>query len=83
MVRVLKLGKTVVKTSSPIHPDYCEVCGCPKDICCKSVGAKEVLDFILLKQPTDLVVACICGDVKLMIDKKELEKFVVELGKGD
>ena len=42
----------------------------------KCVGAKEVLDFVLSKQPKDLVVSCICGDIKLMIDKKELEEFV-------
>jgi len=37
---------------------------------------KRILEFIKSKQPKDLVVACICGDVKWMIDKKELEEFL-------
>jgi hypothetical protein len=39
---------TITKPS-PIHTDYCTDCGCPKDICCKRVGAKEELEWLLEK----------------------------------
>jgi hypothetical protein len=43
------------------------------------LGAKKLTKFIESKQPKDLVVSCICGDIKLMIDKKELKQFIEEM----
>ena len=39
-------------------------------------GAEKVLDFIVSKQPKGMECTCLCGHIKYMIDKIELEDFV-------
>jgi hypothetical protein len=39
-------------------------------------GKRDTMRFIESKQPKDLVCTCLCGDIKWMIDKKELKEFV-------
>jgi len=43
-------------------------------------GAKwmgeKILEFIKSKQPKGMRAQCLCGHIKWMIDKKELEEFI-------
>ena len=45
----------------------------------KEMAGQAIIDFIESKQPKGLTCSCICGHIKWMVDKKELESFVRKL----